>query len=168
MREFRTYGSVRGVRSNAHPYRDQRVNRLLTLSASAFPARPMPLKDTPEAGGFRSWNWREVHEPVHVLTIGKKPYDSAGIVDPIDESTHHAECCSLRRAGGIVIVPISPVEDKTMHSPIAGDVRSDNCSVIIAAEGERLATFGIWAGLAVRGRVLLKAWVPVLKNTSKP
>ena len=24
MRESRTYGSVRGVRSNAHPYRDRR------------------------------------------------------------------------------------------------------------------------------------------------
>jgi hypothetical protein len=25
MREFRTYGSVRGVRSNAHPYRDRKL-----------------------------------------------------------------------------------------------------------------------------------------------
>ena len=91
-------------------------------------------QDTPQAGRFRSGNWHKVHEPVHVLTIGKKPDDNAGIVDPIDESTHHAECCCLRRAGGIVIVPISPVEDKTMHSVIVGGEKSHDRSVIIAAE----------------------------------
>ena len=87
----------------------------------------MSVKKRPaEAGRFRSLNWREVHEPVHVLTIGKKPDDMAPNVDPIDESTPHAECCFLRRAGGIVIVPIRPVKDKTMHIPISGDVSSDD------------------------------------------
>jgi len=33
MREIRTYGSVRGVRSNPHPYRDT----LQPLRSSAFP-----------------------------------------------------------------------------------------------------------------------------------
>ena len=43
----------------------------------------------------------EVHEPVHIGTIGKKPDDVASIVDPVDHSTHHAECWCLRRTGGI-------------------------------------------------------------------
>ena len=39
MREFRTYGSVRGVPSNGHPYRDPRPAPAL-LSMAAVPATP--------------------------------------------------------------------------------------------------------------------------------
>jgi hypothetical protein len=31
MREFRTYGSVRGARSNARPYRDPQLLRLVAI-----------------------------------------------------------------------------------------------------------------------------------------
>ena len=61
------------------------------------------FNDPAEAGSFQSIlavvpvrSWREVHEPVHVGTIGKEPDDIASIVDPVDESTHHAERRCLR------------------------------------------------------------------------
>src|SRR5437868_10447898 len=38
MREFRTYGSVRGVRSNAHPYRDRNYSAdFLVVRPQNFP-----------------------------------------------------------------------------------------------------------------------------------
>src|SRR6516164_9006803 len=84
-------------------------------------------QDTPQAGRFRSGNWHKVHEPVHIPhSIGKKPDNNTGIVDPIDGSARDVECWCLHRTGGIVIVPISPVEDKTMHSPIVGRVSSND------------------------------------------
>jgi hypothetical protein len=52
MREFRTYGSVRGVRSNAHPYRDRKLlnSREIVMPGlvpgihGAPPQRQCPLK----------------------------------------------------------------------------------------------------------------------------
>jgi hypothetical protein len=37
MREFRTYGSVRGVPSNGHPYRDNRSRRAFRLPGASRP-----------------------------------------------------------------------------------------------------------------------------------
>ena len=92
------------------------------------------MRPPPKRGPFRSLNRREVYEPVHVFTIGKEPDDSALIVDPVDESTLHAECWRLRRTLGIVSVEIHAVEDKTMRIPIVISVRSDDFSFVIAAE----------------------------------
>src|SRR4051794_1721530 len=118
-----------------HPVENKlRPRRALPSRASGFVHRRFPdIRASP----FRSWNWREVHEPVHVPhSIGKKPDDNTGIVDPIDGSTDHVPQCwwCLHRTGGIVLVPISPIEDKTMHSVIVGGEKSDDSSAVIAAE----------------------------------
>jgi hypothetical protein len=71
-----------------------------TICIAAFPA--WYSRGPAEAGPFRSIlvvvpvrSWREVHEPVHFGAIGEEPDDIASIVDPVDESTHHAECWHL-------------------------------------------------------------------------
>jgi hypothetical protein len=92
------------------------------------------IKDPAQAGPFRSLNRREIYEAVHVVAIGKEPDDSAIIVDPVDESALHPECWLLRRTLGIVNVEIRGVEDKTMCIPLVIGERSDDPSLVIAAE----------------------------------
>jgi hypothetical protein len=79
-------------------------------------------------------SWREVHEPVHFGTIGEEPDDIASIVDPVDESTHHAECWCLRRTCRIELKESPVGEDKTMYIPIAIGERADDFTFVIAAE----------------------------------
>jgi hypothetical protein len=94
-----------------------------------------------EAGPFRSIllvvlvrSWREVHEPVHVRTIGKKPDDIASIVDPVDESTHHAECWCLRGTCSIELKESPCKEDEPVYIASLVDEGADDFTFVIAAE----------------------------------
>jgi hypothetical protein len=77
----------------------------------------------------------EVHEPVHFGTIGKEPDDIASIVDPVDQSTHHAECWCLRRTGGIELKESPSKEDEPMYIANPIGERADDFTFVIAAEG---------------------------------
>ena len=100
-----------------------------------------------EAGPFRSIllvvpvrSRGEIHEPVHFGTIGKEPDDIASIVDPVDESTHHAERWCLCRTCGIELKDSLIGEDKTVYIPVAIGERADDFTFVIAAEGRAAAS----------------------------
>ena len=64
MRESCTYGSVRGVRGNSHPYRDERppLHLLHLLTAANGTERRSPLQ--PESEVLRTSYWPERNRPV--------------------------------------------------------------------------------------------------------
>jgi hypothetical protein len=94
-----------------------------------------------EAGPFRSIllvlpvrSRREIHEPVHFGTIGKEPDDIASIIDPVDQSTHRAECWCLRRSWGIELKKSPVDQDKIMYILVTIGERADDFTFVIAAE----------------------------------
>jgi len=54
MREFRSYGSMRGMRSNAHPYRDS--SRAVSLNVSSI-----PLRASAKAAGHMAWKTSDIY-----------------------------------------------------------------------------------------------------------